>query len=305
MRRAIRFFFMHLGSLVGIIVYFQRLGVAPYALEAVQPALWTALVVHGAYTLLASAIGEMKQTDLGLLAYYGAGVLGSYVAPDTFLPLYQGYSPALLFTALGLTAVIPLLLGREPFTAYYARRQVPAWQLKLRVTAAIGRVLAGWWALLFFVNAGLCAAAPLDPRFTFLYPNLIVLALGLPSARWLPPLYLRLFPPGLPETTEALIMGMPFVFDPRAAKNADASIQFRVSGAEPGEYHVRILNGRCETFTGRASAPDLTVNTPDRVWLQIARGELDGTQALMEGRYQVEGKAEVLTSLETWFPRRG
>ena len=60
----------------------------------------------------------------------------------------------------------------------------------------------------------------------------------------------------------------------------------------------------CESFTGRATAPDLTVNTPGSVWMQIARGELDGTRALMEGRYQVEGKAEVLTNLETWFPRR-
>jgi SCP-2 sterol transfer family len=305
MRRAIRFFFMHLGTLVGIIVYFSRLGVAPYPIEAVQPALWTALVVHGVYTLIARALGEQKQMDLGLLAYYGVGLLGSYVAPDTVLPLYQHYSPALLFTTLGLTAAIPLVLGREPFTVYYARRQVPAWQLKLKVTDEISRLMATWWAFLFFVNVALCVSAPENPLFTALLPNLNVILLGLPSARWLPPLYLRFFPPGLPETTEALIMGMPFVFDPRAAKNADASIQFRVSGAEPGEYHVRILNGRCETFTGRASAPDLTVNTPDRVWLQIARGELDGTQALMEGRYQVEGKAEVLTSLETWFPRRG
>ena len=305
MPRPLRFFFMHLGTLVGIFVYFARLGTAPYPIDAVEPALWTALVVHGAYALIARAVGEGKQMDVGLLAYYGAGVLGSYVAPDTVLPLYQHYSPALLFTALGLTAVIPLLLGREPFTAYYAKRQVPAWQLKLKITDEIGRVMAAWWALLFFVNVALCTSAPENPLFTALLPNLNVILLGLPSARWLPPLYLRFFPPGLPETAEALIMGMPFAFDPRAAANADASIQFRVSGKEPGEYHVRILRWRCETFTGRAPAPDLTVNTPDSVWMQIARGELDGTRALMEGRYQVEGKAEVLTNLETWFPRRG
>lgn len=296
---------MHFGNLIGIVVYFTMLGGAQYALEGVQPALVTALVVHGAYTALAWAVGELKQLDLGLLAYYAVGAAGGVVAPGTILPLYQRYSPALLFFALGVTALLPLLLGRTPFTDYYARRQIPAWQLKLPETDAVGRFIAAYWVVLFFAAAALCVVAPLDWRFTFLYPNLIVVGLGLVAGRWLPALYFRIFPPGLPRTAEALIMGMPFVFDPRAAADAAASIQFHVSGADPGVYNVRILRGRCESLTGRAPAPDVTVHTPDTVWVRIAHGELDGTQALLEGQYRAEGDVAVLASLTTWFPRRG
>ena len=39
---------------------------------------------------------------------------------------------------------------------------------------------------------------------------------------------------------EPLLMGMPLVFDRKAAGEARATIQFRVSGAEAGDYHVRI-----------------------------------------------------------------
>jgi hypothetical protein len=305
MPRFLRFFFMHFANLIPIIVYFTKLGAAPYAPESVLPALTAALVVHAVYMAIAWAVGELKQLDVGLLAFYAVGLVGGMVAPGTILPLYQVYSPALLFLALGVTALLPLLLGRTPFTDYYARRQVPAWQLKLPETDRVSRFMAGYWVLLFLVSAALCAIAPHDPNFTFVYPNLIVVVLGIVLGRWLPLLYFRIFPPGLPRTAEALIMGMPFVFDPRAAADATASIQFNVSGADPGEYNVRILRGRCESFTGHAPAPDVTVHTPDTVWVRIAHGELDGTQALLEGQYRAEGDVAVLASLMTWFPRRG
>lgn len=305
MPRPVRFFFMHVGNLIGVVVYFVSLGGAGYALEGVLPALRAALVVHGAYTALAWRVGELKQLDLGLLGFYAVGAAGALLAPGTFLPLYQRYSPALLFLALGLTAVLPLLLGRTPFTDYYARRQLPAWQHRLPATHAAGRFVAGWWVVLFLAAAALCAVEPLDWRYTFLYPNLIVVVLGIIAGRWLPLLYFRLFPPALPRTAEALIMGMPFVFDPRAAARASASIQFRVSGTEPGDYHLRIADGRCESFTGMAPAPDVTVHTPDGVWVRIAHGELDGTRALLEGQYRAEGNVAVLAQLQTWFPRRG
>ena len=71
-------------------------------------------------------------------------------------------------------------------------------------------------------------------------------------------------------------MGMPMAFNARSARDARATIQFCVSGAEPGDYWLRIADGKCESFEGVADRPDLTVHTPDTVWLQIAHGKLDG-----------------------------
>ena len=63
---------------------------------------------------------------------------------------------------------------------------------------------------------------------------------------------------------------MPFAFSPKAAGTTRASIQFHVSGAEPGDYVLRIGEGRCESFAGTLPTPDVTVHTPDAVWLQTS-----------------------------------
>src|SRR5438093_900258 len=117
----------------------------------------------------------------------------------------------------------------------------------------------------------------------------MLFGIGVTATVWLPPLYFRLFPPAFPRAVEPLIMGMPLVFDRKAARDTRASIQFRVSGSEPGDYYLDIARGRCRSFEGIAPAADLTVYTPGTVWLKIAHGELDGERALRDGLYRAEG----------------
>jgi hypothetical protein len=302
-RRIARIFFMHIGSFVAVIVYFYLCEQTAYSMAGVRTALLTGLTVMAGYTGLAYSRGELKQFDFGLLAMFAVGTLGAYGGITPILVLFQRYSPAVLFVTLGLVALVPLLLGRETFTYYYARRQTPSWQQKLPEFAAINRAMTVYWTLLFFVSAGFCLWSPRDWRFTALYPNLLIFVAGIPATLWFPPLYLRLFPPDPPQTAEPLIMGLPFVFNRKAAGGAHATIQFHVSGSEEGSYYVRVARGKCESFTGVATVPDLAVYTPDSVWLRIARGELDGAQALQDGLYRVEGDFSILTKLGEWFPR--
>src|SRR5207245_6737202 len=58
------------------------------------------------------------------------------------------------------------------------------------------------------------------------------------------------------------------------------------------------------SFEGVAPAADLTVYTPDTVWMQIARGELDGERALREGLYRAGGDYGLLSKIPEWFPAR-
>jgi putative sterol carrier protein len=99
-------------------------------------------------------------------------------------------------------------------------------------------------------------------------------------------------------------MGMPMVFNVAAARDARARIQFHVTGPEPGAYWLRIADGKCESFEGVTDAPDLTVRTPDDVWVRIAHRQLDGTQALAEGLYQAEGDYLILARMGEWFAGR-
>lgn len=301
--RLVRFFFMHLGTVIGIVVYLVLGERAAWSADGVARAIWTAFAVHTAYAALALTQGELKQFDLGFWLLFAGGAIAAALGATPVLALFQRYAGALIFTTLTLTALVPLLLGRTPFTVYHAVRQTPRWQWRTPSFREVCRVMAGFWVLLFVAAAALCVARPTDPVFTLVYPNLLVFLIGMPAGRWLPPLWLRRFPPPLPDTAEALIMGMPLALDAAAARDARAVIQFRVSGKEPGDYWLRVEGGRSESFEGTAQRADLTVHTPDHVWVGIAHGRLDGARALLEGKYRAEGDLSVLTKLQEWFPR--
>src|SRR5713226_7998028 len=174
MRRAARFFFMQIGSFVPVFAYFYLCGRAEFAADGVRHALLVALLVDSAYIALAWSQGEAKQFDAGIWTLFATGTLATRAGLEPVLRLYQRHSPTRLFVALGLTALIPLLLGRETFTYYSARRQFPRWQLKVPEFHDVSRVMTAYWTLLFFTAAGLCTWAPTDWHFTVLYPNLLV-----------------------------------------------------------------------------------------------------------------------------------
>src|SRR5262249_58390197 len=99
--RPVRFFFMNLGTLVAIIVYFHLCGpVVPYSLPDVTHALRTALVVHTIYMAIARWLGEMKQFDVTLWLLLAVGTLAAYARGASILLGYPHYSPAVPFSVV-------------------------------------------------------------------------------------------------------------------------------------------------------------------------------------------------------------
>ena len=297
-------FFIHVGSFVAVIVYFVVLGRAEDPETGVGVALPMALAVMTGYMLLAQRVRLLKQFDFGLWTMFAVGTAAVSGGSEGARSLFASYSPAVLFFTLGMVALVPLLLGREPFTVFFARRGTPAWQQKTRDFVVINRIIAGWFGVLFLSAAALVAWAPHDFRFSIVYPNLLIFVVGLPTQLWLPPLYLRIFGPHPPESVETAILGMPLSFDAKATDDARATIQFRVSGEGGGDYWLRLGDGTCESSEGEAPAADLVIHTPSAVWLGIARGEIDPGQALLDQRYSIEGDGAILLSFGEWFPRR-
>lgn len=302
--RVSRFFFLHLGTLVGLVVYLYVFESNSRSEIGLRNGLVAALVVHSAYMAVAWRAGELKQADVGFWLLYAAGAVGVFAGSAWWIYIYQMHTPAVIFATFCLAALLPPIFGGRYFTAHYMERSLPRWQLRLPVTGRIGRLMWAYWVAIFAACTAMTLWAPLDPRFTALYPNLLIFGVGVTAQYWLPPLYMRAFPPEPPSSLEPMIMGMPTVFDARAARGVRAEIQFHVSGVEPGDYWLRIADGRCAAFEGRAPAPDVTVHTPDSVWLAIVRGEIDGAQALADGRYSVAGDASILARLSEWFPAR-
>jgi multimeric flavodoxin WrbA len=117
-----------------------------------------------------------------------------------------------------------------------------------------------------------------------------------------PPIVLPVGEPGAgPRTCREAILGMPTVFNPAAAGDLQADIQFVVTGEEPGHYVLRIREGRCTAHEGTVPRPTMTVHTPAEVWLKISRNELSGQAAYVKGMYRVEGDFGLLLRLGDLF----
>lgn len=101
-----------------------------------------------------------------------------------------------------------------------------------------------------------------------------------------------------------LLRMMPRTFDSSAARGLNAVYQFDVSGAETFQAHLKIGGDACTYHEGPAAAPGVVIRTPAEVWMAIARRELDGQQAFMNGRYTVEGDLSLLLKLRALFPGR-
>lgn len=298
-----RFYVMYLGTLVPIVVYSDLAARSGWSLPAVAGAAAWALALHAAWVLVTWRFDEVKPLDLGLVVLWVIATVTTRVGPAAVADVFLRFSPALVFATLGTTALLPLVVGGTPFVDYYARRGSPAWQLALPASAAIVRLVTACWVAVFYAGAVLAAWRPADPVFNTLLPNLLVVLVGLPAGLWISRLYLRWFPPSLPDRIEPILLGMPFAFDPAAAGDARATFQFHVSGRDAGDWCVHVAGGQCASYVGTAAAPDLVLRTPDDVWLGIVRGELNAGEAIGRGLLVVQGDFALLPKLDAWFRR--
>ena len=105
----------------------------------------------------------------------------------------------------------------------------------------------------------------------------------------------------LPETCKEGLLGMPQTFKADKAAGVTAVIQFKVTGAEPGNYYLEVKEGKCTATEGEHASPVVTINTPSDVWLKIMRRELDATTAFMSGQFTFTGDMGTLMQMGSWF----
>ena len=103
------------------------------------------------------------------------------------------------------------------------------------------------------------------------------------------------------EDMRILLKGMALTFNGMAAGDLRATIQFEVTGKQPGNWFLSIENGKCTFHEGKANNPNLTVQTPSEVWLAIANKEIEGQQAFMEGKYTATGDINLLMHMKSLF----
>jgi multimeric flavodoxin WrbA/putative sterol carrier protein len=103
------------------------------------------------------------------------------------------------------------------------------------------------------------------------------------------------------EDMRLLLRGMAATFNGKTAGDLKATIQFEVTGKQPGQWCLSIENGKCTYHERKTDTPTLTIQTPSEVWLAVANKEIDGQQAFMEGKYTAQGDMGLLTRLKSLF----
>ena len=62
-----------------------------------------------------------------------------------------------------------------------------------------------------------------------------------------------------------------------------------------------IENGRIEARQGISEKPDLVVQSPFNIWLDIMTGKADGQQMFMEQKYEATGDLSLLMRMKKLF----
>ena len=97
-----------------------------------------------------------------------------------------------------------------------------------------------------------------------------------------------------PDSIETYMTIMRLGFNAQAAADTKAVLQFTFSGEVEGSCYFTVDKGTIEARLGTANKPDLAVEAPFEVWMDIVTGKADGTQMFMEGKYQAEGDISLM-----------
>ncbi len=269
-------------------------------------------------------------------AYLGLGAIAFWLWPAGLGRMMSRLPLTLLYLMLLITATAPQLLGRKPFTTFFAQRRTPeavrATDIYKRITLNMAWVWAAIFALCLLISlAPVVFPAIASHRlaaliFTTFLPMVLNLGIGLPFTMRYPDYYQRkngINPAGQPnqltkekamssgsdqatgplsvDNCRDLLKIMPQGFNPQAAGDLKATLQFHVSGDDTFSAYLEIADGACIHHEGEAAQPDLVIDTPGQVWLDISQGRLNGQEAFFKGLYKVNGDFAILMKLKDLF----
>jgi len=104
-----------------------------------------------------------------------------------------------------------------------------------------------------------------------------------------------------PDSIDNLMAVLRVGFNPAAAGDIKATLQFEFSGEVQGSCYLVIEDGAIRAMSGTAKDPDLTIKSPFEVWADIITGKANGTQMFMEQKYSADGDIDLLMKFSKLF----
>jgi len=100
-----------------------------------------------------------------------------------------------------------------------------------------------------------------------------------------------------PDSLESFMFLLPFGLHSQAAGDKKMILQFKFSGVVEDSCYFTIDKGNIDAKTGTSEKPDLTIDTPFDVWIDIMTGKADGQQMFIEQKYKVNGDISLMIQL--------
>jgi putative sterol carrier protein len=94
---------------------------------------------------------------------------------------------------------------------------------------------------------------------------------------------------------------MPSAFDAEKAGDFDATVQFKLTGEDGGDWFVVIANGEIEVEKGVAESPTATLHMEAADYAAMVSGELNPMTAFMQQKVKVEGDLNSVMKFQTLF----
>ena len=249
--------------------------------------------------------------EKAFLGFLLGGTVWVYFLPANLAHLFVDNSVALLYFTLFMMTLLPQLCGYDSFTYAIAKQWYPESVWGTPDFRLINFRITYVWSVIFFAAFLSSYLGHGKPLYSIVIPFALCVGIGVVFSKKYPDYYLkrkyRVSPEAaaaVPDSAAKLIEGMPSAFDPAAAGDLQAEIQFDISGHEGGKWVLSIAGGRCKVRKGEAVAPTLTIESPGDVWVKIARGEIDRPKALMQGLYKVKGDFKLLSRMPQLFGAR-
>lgn len=100
-----------------------------------------------------------------------------------------------------------------------------------------------------------------------------------------------------PQTLEDFMFVFPYGLNAKSAGDQKVNLQINFSGEMNESCHFTIENGRVEAKPGACEKPNLTIDTPFGLWMDIITRKADGQKMFMEQRYKVQGDLPLMMRL--------
>lgn len=106
-----------------------------------------------------------------------------------------------------------------------------------------------------------------------------------------------------PDSVQTFLAIFGSGINPEQVKSVTAKLQFKFTGTVEGSCYFAFDSGAIDIQEGVIDEPDLVINSPFELWVDIMMGKADGQKMLAAGQYSVEGNIELLQQLSHFFAR--